>query len=257
MKLTDYRSNRYSQCGEDGIIEEIFRRLGIARGWFVEFGAWDGKYLSNCYKLVAHHGWSGVFIEGNPDRYQDLLRTQAAFPGQLHTLCAMVGFEGEGKLGQLLARTPIPKDFELLSIDIDSYDWQVWNALEDYRPKLVIIESNAALAPDVYSIHNPPARQGASFRALVELGRKKGYTLVAHTGNCFFVVNELVPALKLDPMLLAKPERLFDHAKRRKELLVEFGRKILPRRLLFRIFAWRDQHREAAKTRQPAGQAPR
>jgi len=250
MNLIEYRDDKYSQNGEDGIIAEIFRRLGIAGGWFVEFGAWDGKHLSNCYNLVAHQGWSGVFIEGSPAKYQDLLKTQAAFPGKLHTLCAMVGFEGEGKLDDLLARTPIPKDFDLLSIDIDSYDWQVWNAVEKYRPKLVIIECNCSIAPDVFSIHNPPASQGASFKALVDLGKRKGYTLICHTGNCFFVVNELVPALKLDPALLATPEKFFDHAKRRKEQLVNFARTVLPKQILFKIFHVLDRRRQAAKSAQ-------
>jgi hypothetical protein len=247
MNLTDHRENIYSQNGEDGIITEIFRRLNIPAGWFVEFGAWDGIHLSNTYNLAAHHGWQGVYIEGNPAKYQDLLKTVAQFPGRLHPLCAMVGFEGDGKLDDLLARTPIPKKFDLLSIDIDSYDWQVWNALENYRPKLVIIECNCAIAPGVHSIHNPPASQGASFRALVELGKMKGYTLIAHTGNCFFILNELVLALKLNPAQLAAPENFFDHAKYRKERLVNFARKVLPQRLLHEIFRTLDQRREEAK----------
>jgi hypothetical protein len=104
--LLSYRYNRYSQSGEDGIIEELCRRLGIITGWFVEFGAWDGKHPSNTYNLLSHHAWQGAHIEGNPERYQGLLLTQAAFPKRLHTLCAMVGFEGENKLDKLLAARP-------------------------------------------------------------------------------------------------------------------------------------------------------
>jgi hypothetical protein len=250
--LNTYRENRYSQNGEDGIIREIFRRLNISHGWFVEFGAWDGKHLSNTYNL-AENGWSGVYIEGDPRKFEDLLKTTAQFPGKLHPLCAMVGFEGDGTLDNLLARTPIPKDFDLLSIDIDSYDWQVWNALQTYRPKLVIIESNASIAPDVYSIHNPPVSEGASFKALVDLGKKKGYTLIGYTGNCILVLNELVPALRLDPAVLANPDRLFDRAKYRKERLVNFCRKILPEKMLHEIFRILDQRRQAAKAAKRGG----
>jgi len=247
MSLIEYRENKYSQNGEDGVIAEIFRRLGVSAGWFVEFGAWDGIHLSNTYNLAAHHGWQGICIEGNPQKYQDLLKTVARFPGKLHPLCAMVGFTGEDKLDNLLACTPSPKGFDLLSIDIDSYDWQVWNALELYRPKLVIIECNCSVPLGVYSIHNPPASEGASFRALVELGQKKGYTLICHTGNCFFILNELIPKLQLDPALLAVPERFFDHAKCRKERLVNFARKVLPKKVLFGIFRILDERRQAAK----------
>lgn len=248
MNLIDYRENKYSQNGEDGIIMEIFRRLGITRGWFVEFGAWDGKHFSNCYNLVKHHDWSGIFIEGDPQKYQDLLKTQAAFPEKLQAICTMVGFEDEDKLDRVLARTSTPNSFDLLSIDIDSYDWQVWQALEKYRPSVVIIESNCAISPEIYSIHNPPASQGASFKALVDLGKQKGYTLVCHTGNCFFVLNKLVPALGLDSALLADPEKLFNHAKRRKELLVNFVRKVVPEKLLLKIFYLLDRRRQPAKS---------
>ncbi len=205
--LNAFRENRYSQNGEDGIIGEIFRRLNISTGWFVEFGAWDGKHLSNSYNLVAHHGWSGVFIEGNPQKFQDLLQTTAQFPGKLHPICAMVGFEGEGKLGDLLARTPIPKDFELLSIDIDSYDWQVWNALENYRPKLVIIECNCSIAADVYSIHNPPVSEGASF--VGGLGKKAGLHARRPHGQLLFRAERTSTRAPTRPGCAREPGKLF------------------------------------------------
>ena len=42
-----FRRNVYSQNGEDGVLDEIFRRLSKNSGWFCEFGAWDGRYGSN------------------------------------------------------------------------------------------------------------------------------------------------------------------------------------------------------------------
>jgi hypothetical protein len=234
--LTRYRYNRYSQFGEDGIIEEICRRLNLGKGWFVEFGAWDGKHLSNTYNLLSHYDWCGVHIEGNPAKYQDLLLTQKVFPGKLHALCAMVGFEGENRLDRLLAQTPIPREFDLLSIDIDSFDWQVWRALDEYQPKIVVIECNSELLPGIFQTHNPPQYVGASFSSLVELGKNKGYQLVAHTGNCIFVRNELVTALDLDSSVLAQPEKLFDHGKHFREKLLSRARKILPQRAMNFIY---------------------
>ena len=32
-----------SQSGEDGIVEEVLKRLNISSGWVCEFGAIDGK----------------------------------------------------------------------------------------------------------------------------------------------------------------------------------------------------------------------
>jgi len=242
-KLIRYAFNRYSQSGEDGSIAEICRRLGINSGWFVEFGAWDGKYLSNTYNLLAHENWQGVHIEGDADRYQDLLRTKAAFPERLHTLCAFVDIEGENRLDGLLARTPIPREFDLLSIDVDSIDWQIWNSLSSYEPKLVVIECNCLLLPGKLQLHAPPRHHGASFSSLVELGARKGYQLVCHTGNCFFVRKELVPRLRMDPAELASPDRLYNYPKHYRETLIETGRRVLPKsvmNLLFKAsFKWK------------------
>lgn len=250
MDLLEYRENRYSQFGEDGIIEEICYRLGIEEGWFVEFGAWDGKHHSNTYNLLANKGWQGVLMECDPERYKALLHTKEAFPGRVHTFCTKVGFEGESSLDNLLGKTPIPQDFELLSIDIDSCDWQVWNALENYRPRIVIIESNSVIPPGIIQLHKPPESCGASFTALVNLGRSKGYQLVCHTGNCLFVRNELVPKLNLEAKLLSSPEMLFNYPRHYKERLIEAGRRLLPGRFMHFLFGLSQRLKEATG-RQP------
>jgi hypothetical protein len=51
--LLKYQSNVTSQNGEDGIIQHIFKVLPPAQNRYcVEFGAWDGMHLSNCFNLV-------------------------------------------------------------------------------------------------------------------------------------------------------------------------------------------------------------
>jgi len=234
--LLKYRYNKFSQNGEDGIIEELCRRLDLNTGWFVEFGAWDGKFLSNTFNLLSNHGWNGVYIEGNSERYKDLLLTKAAFPERLHTICAMVEVEGENLLDRLLARAPVPLDFDLLSIDIDSYDWEVWNSLATYKPKIVVIECNSVLPPGVAQLHSPPKHNGASFTSLVELGTRKGYRLVCHTGNCFFVLNELVARLRIAEADLWPPEKLFNYPKHRRERVLATARSILPPKIMNLVY---------------------
>jgi hypothetical protein len=234
--LISYAYNRFSQNGEDGIIAELCQRLGITTGWFVEFGAWDGKHLSNTYNLLANHNWRGIHIEGSAERYKDLLVTKAAFPERLHTICAFVDLEGSNKLDNLLAHTPVPHNFDLLSIDVDSIDFQIWNSLTEYKPKIVVIECNPVLPPGVLQLHDPPRYIGASFSSFVELGAKKDYQLVCHTGNCFFVRKELVPGLQLDPALLESPDNLFNYGKHYRERVIDIGRKILPERIMNLIF---------------------
>jgi len=235
-KLNQYAFNRYSQNGEDGIIEELCARLKLTPGWCVEFGAWNGKHLSNTYNLLRHHGWQGVHIEADAERYRDLLATKAELSGRLHTLCSLVEVQGRNSLDQLLATTPIPKEFELLSIDIDSVDAQIWESVQAYRPKVVVIECNMVLPPGVRQLHQPPKHMGASFTSLVELGRRKGYQLVCQTGNCMFVTNELVDRVGLAPELLQAPEKLFDWSKHRREKLLHWMRRILPEWLMNLVF---------------------
>lgn len=208
--LNRFRRNVHSQNGEDGVIEELTRRLRLKAGQFVEFGAWDGKYLSNTFRLLSE-GWRGVYIEGESDKFKSLLKTAAQFPGQVTPICAYVTTDGENALDRLLAVTEISRDFDLLSIDIDSFDWQVWNSLRDYRPKIVIIEVNS-LPPGIEQTYRGPMVQGSSFTSTVQLGRAKGYTLVCHTGNCVFVRNDLIAEVGLSQEEIEFPETLFDYS---------------------------------------------
>ena len=54
----------YSQNDEDGIIQEIFRRIGTQDRTFIEFGVANG-YECNTAKLLLE-GWRGLWIEGHP-----------------------------------------------------------------------------------------------------------------------------------------------------------------------------------------------
>lgn len=84
--LDSYKENVFSQNGEDGVIGEMLIRLGIASEsslqsprWCVEFGAWDGKHLSNTFALVKKHAWNAVYIEGDPQKFIDLEKTALEF----------------------------------------------------------------------------------------------------------------------------------------------------------------------------------
>lgn len=106
----------------------------------------------------------------------------------------------------MLSKTDIPYDFDVLSIDIDSYDYQVWKSITQYRPKIVIIEINSDAYPfDEQHIHSE-RYQGTAFLPMVQLGVQKGYTLVCHTGNLIFIRNDLFHHLG---MPFQEPKTLF------------------------------------------------
>lgn len=190
--LLRYRRDEFSQFGEDGIIERIFELIPDQNHWCVEFGAWDGKKFSNTHHLMRSRQWSGVFVEANPDRFQELQGTYAGNTGA-HCVNTWVNFEGENSLDRVLSRTPIPKAFDLLSIDIDGADYHVWDSLKVYTPKVVVIEFNPFIPGNIDFVQakDMSVMHGSSVRSLTRLGREKGYELVCiNQANALFVRRE-------------------------------------------------------------------
>lgn len=193
--LLEYRTDIHSQNGEDGILIELFRRMSVVPSWVCEFGAWDGKHLSNTFYWVQQ-GARAVYIEGDAAKMSDLHATAREYP-TIIPIHSLVQAEGQNSLDTLLARTPIPHDFDILSIDIDSHDYHVWKGFHQYAPKVVVIEINSSVPPfDPTYIHGAHC-SGSGFLPTLRLGTEKSYTLVAHTGNMIFVRNDLVGMLNL------------------------------------------------------------
>lgn len=194
--LSKFRRNVTSQNGEDGVIAAIFSRIGHVSQWCCEFGAWDGRHLSNTCALLTGLGWSGVLIEADPAKFKELERNTQ---GQsVTTLCRCVD-----DLDAILAETAMPFNFDLLSIDVDDdagrevfSGYGIWKRLETYRPRVVVIEVNSGF--DVDSNVAESAR-GTAIRPMVELAKSKGYELALHTGNAIFVSHECCEALDIDP----------------------------------------------------------
>jgi hypothetical protein len=206
VRLEEHRVNVHSQFGEDGMIRAALAALPGVRKWCVEFGAWDGRFGSNTYRLIDEEGWSGVLIEGNSARYRDLQRTYAGNP---RAVCvnAMVAIDGPNSLDRILERTDaLPHDFGLVSIDVDGLDYHVWRGFTAYRPRIVVIEFNPSIPIDIEFIQPAEAtvHQGSSLAAIARLGKEKGYELVATSDvNAFFVVDELYPAFGIQDNSLA------------------------------------------------------
>jgi hypothetical protein len=203
----EHASNVTSQFGQDGIVLKILEVIGQQNGWCVEFGAWDGKYLSNTWSLIANRGWTGVLIEGNEAKFGELMRNHQTHA--IHGFNDFVGWEGDHTLDAILAKTPIPYNFDFLSIDIDGNDWHVWAAFNQYRPRVICIEFNPTVPNEVVFVQDrdPSINQGCSLLALIDLAKSKGYELVCvGPTDAFFVPNELyslfkIPSNDIDSML--------------------------------------------------------
>ena len=185
----------YSQNGEDGVLACIFQAIGTSNRFFVEFGAWDGQHWSNTAHLRLAEGWTGLLMDGSPERVNGPVRQETVTAENVNALFVRYG---------------VPERFDLLSIDIDGNEYWVWRALRDHRPRVVVIEYNIFFGTDVSkTIAYDPTHawekdsyyHGASLAALRKLGREKGYSLL-HTDsygpNAFFVASDELPPSLVD-----------------------------------------------------------
>src|SRR5262245_42046256 len=69
-RLLRYGAKVYSQGDEDGIIAEIFKRVGTTNRTFVEFGVENGTE-SNTTRLLVE-GWRGLWLEGSGPHVADI-----------------------------------------------------------------------------------------------------------------------------------------------------------------------------------------
>jgi hypothetical protein len=184
---------KYSQYGEDGILEAIFSRIGTTSKTCVEFGAWDGLHFANAANLWTN-GWRGILIECDPEKFAALQRNTEGHD----CLCiqAMVGHGPQDGLERLLERHGVRGSIDLLSIDIDGDDYYIFRSLEHLRPRVVVVEYNPTIPADVDLFADPGSYFGCSVGALVRLGRERGYGLVCLTDtNAFFVLESELPKL--------------------------------------------------------------
>lgn len=177
-----------SQNGEDGVVEAILSVVGVTNRYFVEFGCRDATECNTAFLL--EQGWQGLLMDagGISQNTKATVRRE---------------FVTAENIDSLLRKYGVPQEFDLLSIDIDGNDYWVWQAIT-HRARVVVIEYNASVPPlERKSIAYDPSFQwngtdyfGASLRALAELGKRKGYTLVyceSRGVNAFFVEARVLP----------------------------------------------------------------
>jgi hypothetical protein len=195
IRLSQTTSGDHSQHGESGVIDAVFRQIGVKSRTCVEFGAYDLKRFSNVYPLWTS-GWRALLIEGDPRRYAKLRSDYAAHPqhGQqrVHIVNRFVAETGADSLDSLLTEYDFPRDVDLVCIDVDGQDFHIWRGLQRFDPRLVVIEYNPTIPPHIELIGDGNGNNvGCSALALARLGGEKGYSLIACIGwNAFFVHRE-------------------------------------------------------------------
>ena len=180
-------SNVYTQFGEDGLIEACLRHVGETNRHCFEIGAADGRFFSNTLRL-RELGWQSVLIESDAILFDKLNRDYGSDAVCIHAHC--------DDLDSVLSQTEISYTPDLGVIDIDGQDYWLWDNLITYRPRVMLVEiSTRGEWEGIPAIGEPyPAQAG--LRAIEDLGKRKGYSLVATTYcNALFIdSNELKKA---------------------------------------------------------------
>ena len=211
----------YSQNEEDGIIQEIFRRIGTTTKIFIEIGVGNGLENNTLYLLLQ--GWCGLWIEGNP-KFVDHINKKFSFALNNGTLIVEHAWVQRNNINQLMAkRKKSAEEIDLLSLDIDGNDYHVLEAIEPLNARVVVFEYNPKYRPPVKWVmeYNPDHSfddsdyYGSSLKSFEILLSKKGYKLIGcnlYGVNAFFVREDLVKNHFLDDCSAEnhyEPERLF------------------------------------------------
>jgi hypothetical protein len=178
----------YSQNGEEGILQEILKRLKLDKGHAVEIGANNGIWLSNTAWLIKEKGFTGLMVEADYDLWEQCCKNWQG-DERVKSTCSMANPSNINAF--------VDDNCDVLSIDVDGIDYQIFQVLE-VKPKAVIIEIDSSIQPDADRFNS---EGGAGYLPMVKLGIDKGYFLLCHTGNLVFVdkkYRKLFPEIKGD-----------------------------------------------------------
>jgi len=204
--LTRYEHQAFSQNGEDGAIREIFRRIGQGSRTFVEIGVGTG--IENNTALLLADGWKGTWIEGSPKHCKEIRRK---FKRELDSgqLVLIESFVTRGNVNDLMTRHA-PASLDFFSLDIDMNTLHVWEAMDELKPRVCVIEYNATFPCDMrWNVEynerawwSGSSYFGASLQSIADVAVKKGYLLIGCdlTGtNAYFVRTDACSEHFLDP----------------------------------------------------------
>ena len=226
----DLQAERFSfssQNDEDGLVLAIFKRIGATSRRFVDLGC--GMNGGNSGFLASELGWHGLMVDGRDDAIRKIV---VRFTG--HPVIARQQLLTREGINAFITEQGFAGEIDLLSLDIDGVDYWIWEALTACSPRLVALEYNwlfgaerAVTIPysadfDVHAVGNR-AYHGASLAALVHLGRRKGYRLIAtERVNAFFLRNDIAPQIReIDgaqgyraPLNISSARHVFDKLER-------------------------------------------
>lgn len=212
LSCFEYGIRKSSGPIEEGLYQHLMNVVPPETKYCIEFGARDGT-TAHTRGLVEEHGFSALYIEGDPGAAERLESNFADYPG----VTAIQSFITAENIESLFKQAGVPERPYLLTIDIDGNDYYVWKAITHYHPIFVCVEYNASYGPESdFVIDYDPEFMwqkddyfGAAITPFVLLAKDKGYELIHVTSggdNLFFVDREHFTSFGIDDN---SPERMY------------------------------------------------
>jgi hypothetical protein len=208
----------FSQFDEDGVILYLLAAGGMGTRRFVDLGAGDGVYASNCANLALNLGFDGLFVEADAAKAEHARRFYEGHADTRERPPRVVqAFVTRENVNELVRGAGFEGDIDLLSIDVDGNDYWLWQALNCVSPRFVVVEAHTELGFEDYVMPYEPGfdwrqapagmRIGASPAAFQRLAGELGYRLVGSNlygfNLCFArndVGTETLPPVELDTL---------------------------------------------------------
>jgi len=149
QKDTEGNSSANAFTGEYDDLDRVFRQLGIIeKGYVVDIAASDGYSQSPTLGFFSRKGWSGLAVEMDAGFFSKLAFIYASFPNARLARNRVT----PGNIATLLHSFEVPHEYELLNLDIDSYDLFVIEEMlkAGYRPKVISMEVNEKIPPPIF-----------------------------------------------------------------------------------------------------------
>lgn len=197
----------HSQHEEDGILLFIFSLIGATNKRCAEICAGDGIEC-NTANLIINHRWIGLLCDGSETNTKKATQFYSTNPDTKYWPPTILKeWITKNNVNKVLIENGFAGQIDLLSLDIDGIDYWLWEEISCVSPRVVVLEFNHLWGPDT-SVTVPYRDDfvaeftqygsdyaGASLKAFVKLGKKKGYRLVgtnAIATNAFFVRNDIL-----------------------------------------------------------------
>lgn len=211
VDIRDFEFSAYSQNGEDGILDLLIESLELDSlhssypRAFVEFGVQDYTE-SNTRYLLKKRNFMGFIMDGSATHIESIKQDGIYWKHDLEAQCAFITKDNINTLIKQWLDSRKLDNIAILSIDIDGVDYFVWEAIECVKPAIVVVEYNAIFGEslcvsvpyradfDRFLAHHSGLYFGASIKALISLGKSKGYIFVGADSsgtNAFFIHQSL------------------------------------------------------------------